>query len=206
VLKVVNAKRFREFVCQKEFLLILSKFLTKNKIRNILLINVIYYVLNELLLKRDKRIMDISEKRKLIFGSIFLLANRLQVMGDQYLEKEGMTTKQWFMTAMISQFGKNPPTLSEVAELMGSSRQNVKQLALKLEEKEFLKIEKDLHDARALRLKLTDKSQAFWDKRQEQDEQFIKDIFEGLGEEEIDMMLKSFKKLTGILKIKLGAI
>jgi len=38
---------------------------------------------------------------------------------------------------------------------MGSSRQNVKQLALKLEENDYLKIEKDENDARVIRLKLT---------------------------------------------------
>ncbi|MDP4091341.1 MAG: MarR family transcriptional regulator [Bacillota bacterium] len=139
--------------------------------------------------------MDILEKQKYIFGSIFLIANKLQVIGDQYMAVDGMTTKQWFLTAMISQFGENPPTLSEVAELMGSSRQNVKQLALKLEEKDFLKIEQDKQDARALRLKLTERSREFWDKREDKDNQFIKDLFEDLSHEEIDIISKGFEKL-----------
>ena len=109
--------------------------------------------------------MDILDKQKFIFGSLFLVANRLQVIGDNYLGKDGITTKQWFLSAIISQF-KKPPTLREVAEIMGSSRQNVKQLALKLCEKEFLTIEKDEQDARALRLKLTEKSRLFWEKRE----------------------------------------
>lgn len=139
--------------------------------------------------------MDTLDKQKFIFGSLFLLANKLQVIGDQYMGIDGMTTKQWFLTAMISQFGSNPPTLSEVAELMGSSRQNVKQLALKLEEKEFLKIEQDERDARALRLKLTEKSQAFWEKREDKDSQFIRDLFEGFSQEEIDLIFMGFNKL-----------
>jgi DNA-binding MarR family transcriptional regulator len=100
---------------------------------------------------------------------------------------------------MISQFPDNPPTLSEVAELMGSSRQNVKQLALKLEEKGLLNIEKDEADARALRLKVTEKSQVFWEKRQEQDNQFIAELFKGLSQEELDCMLSGFNKLFGQL-------
>jgi DNA-binding MarR family transcriptional regulator len=107
-----------------------------------------------------------------------------------------MTTKQWFLTVMISQFRDHPPTLGEVAALMGSSRQNVKQLALKLEEKEFLRIEKDEQDARALRLKLTEKSQAFWEKRENQDNQFIMDLFGSLNEEEINTLANCFGKLT----------
>ncbi|WP_139902690.1 MarR family winged helix-turn-helix transcriptional regulator [Clostridium thermarum] len=139
--------------------------------------------------------MDNLEKQKYIFGSLFLLANKLQALGDKYMGKDGMTTKQWFLTAIISQFGDNPPTLSEVAELMGSSRQNIKQLALKLEEKEFLKIHQDERDARALRLKLTKKSQEFWEKREDKDAQFIMYLFEGLSHHEIEVMCTGIKKL-----------
>ena len=139
--------------------------------------------------------MDLLEKEKFIFGSLFLIANRLQVIGDQYMGRDGMTTKQWFLTAMISQFGDNPPSLSEVAEIMGSSRQNVKQLALKLEEKEFLKIQKDEQDSRALRLVLTDKSREFWQEREEKDNQFVRNLFEGLSREEISIMSEGLRKL-----------
>ena len=96
---------------------------------------------------------------------------------------------------MISQFGENPPMLSEVAELMGNSRQNVKQLALKLEEKGFLNICKDDRDARALRLKLTEKSREFWDKRGKQDDEYIAELFKDLSGEEITCMSKGFGKL-----------
>ncbi len=135
------------------------------------------------------------DKQKFIFGSIFLLANKFQVIGDQYLGREGITTKQWFLTAMISQFGDKAPTLSEVGELMGSSRQNVKQLALKLEEKGFLTIEKDEQDSRALRLRLTEKSRAFWKNREEKDNEFIINLFNNLNQEEIDILFKSVNKL-----------
>ncbi|MDF2547649.1 MAG: transcriptional regulator [Anaerosolibacter sp.] len=140
--------------------------------------------------------MKSLDQQRYIFGSLFLLANKLQVIGDQYLGKDDMTTKQWFLTVMISQFRDNPPTLSEVAELMGSSRQNVKQLALKLEEKEFLRIEKDEQDARALRLKLTEKSQVFWAKRENQDNQFIIELFSSFNEEEINTMANCIGKLV----------
>lgn len=139
--------------------------------------------------------MEINDKQKFIFGSIFLMANKLQVIGDKYLGKDDITTKQWFLTVMISQFPDNPPTLSEVAELMGSSRQNVKQLALKLEEKGFLNIEKDTEDARALRLKLTEKSKVFWERREEQDDQFLAELFRDLNREELDAMVSGFNKL-----------
>lgn len=139
--------------------------------------------------------MDTIDKHKYIFGSLFLLANKMQVIGDRYLGRDGITTKQWFLTVVLSQFGDNFPTLSEVAELMGSSRQNVKQLALKLGEKGFLTIQKDEQDARALRLILTEKSKTFWANRQKQDDQFVEDLFKDFSEEEADIIYSGFGKL-----------
>jgi MarR family transcriptional regulator for hemolysin len=140
--------------------------------------------------------------QEVIFASLFLLSNKLQVAGDQYLSESGMTTKQWFLTAVIMQFGDNAPTLTEVAEFMGSSRQNVKQLALKLEKNDFLKLERDEHDTRAIRLKITDKSRSFWDKRQSQDQQFIREVFKYLSNEETEEVANSIKKiLRGIEEV-----
>ncbi|HYE82020.1 MAG TPA: MarR family transcriptional regulator [Clostridia bacterium] len=144
--------------------------------------------------------MDAIDKQKYIFGNIFLLANRLQALGDQYLSEDDMTTKQWFLNVVIAQFRDKPPTLSEIAELMGSSRQNVKQLALKLVEKGFLTIEKDGRDARALRLVLTDKSRSFWEERQKQDNEYLENLFGNLDLEEIDAMCRGIGKLFEKIK------
>lgn len=141
--------------------------------------------------------MEMIDKQKYLFGSVFLLANKLQAIGDHYLGRDGMTTKQWFLTVVISQFGGKAPTLTEVAELMGTSRQNVKQLAIKLEENEFLRIIKDEEDARAVRLVLTEKSHRYWEGRQDKDDQFVKHLFAELGEEELGTMLHCFQKLFG---------
>lgn len=139
--------------------------------------------------------MNTIDKQKFIFGSIFILANKLQVIGDQYFADNDMTTKQWLLTVMISQFNNQPPTLSEVAELMGSSHQNVKQIALKLEKKGFLCIEKDARDGRSIRLRMTEKSYSFWEKRVEQDNQYIVELFKNLDEAEINAMYTGITKL-----------
>jgi DNA-binding MarR family transcriptional regulator len=131
---------------------------------------------------QEKSMLD---KQEFIFGAIFDMANKLQVLGDRHLGQDGMTTKQWFLTLIIEQFGDHPPTLGEVTQKMGSSHQNVKQLALKLEKKGFLSIEKDLHDSRVLRLRLTPESRAFWDNRIKQDEQFIENLFVGMTVKEV---------------------
>jgi DNA-binding MarR family transcriptional regulator len=143
----------------------------------------------------DMEKMDIIDKQKYIFGSIFLIANKLQVLGDQYFADDDMTTKQWLMTVMISQFHDESPTLTEVAELIGSSHQNAKQIAVKLEKKGFLIIEKDDRDGRAIRLRLTEKCNSFWEKRTEKDDHYIVELFKDLSQEETKVMCRGMEKL-----------
>jgi len=135
------------------------------------------------------------DKQRYIFASLFLVANKLQVIGDSHLKQDDITTKQWFLILIISQFKEKPPMITDVANLMGTSRQNVKQLALKLEEKGFLNIEKDKQDSRTLRLKLTEKNQWFWEKREEKDRNFVTNLFKSLSVEELDIMCQGFSKL-----------
>lgn len=135
------------------------------------------------------------DKQKYIFGSLFYISNKLQAIGDQYLAQDDMTTKQWFLTIMLSRFSDHAPTLSEVAERLGNSRQNVKQLALKLQEKGFLKLVKDDQDARAVRLVLTEKNREYWDKRQQKDEHFLIELFSNLSESEMDAIASGYQKI-----------
>ncbi|TCT15379.1 DNA-binding MarR family transcriptional regulator [Natranaerovirga pectinivora] len=146
--------------------------------------------------------LTIEDRQKFIFGSIFFLSNKLQALGDQYLLSRDMTTRQWLLIVAISQFGNESPTLSEVAVMLSSTHQNIKQIALKLEKKGFLNIEKDKKDKRALRLKLTQKSNVFWEESQQEDTLFIKDLFKHLSEEEINGMCSGIDKLmTRIFKM-----
>lgn len=139
--------------------------------------------------------MNTIEKEKFIFGLLFYLPNRLQVMMDQNLAPYDMTAKQWFLTVLIEQFGDKPPTMSEVADAMSSSHQNVKQLALKLEEKGFILMEKDKKDRRITRLKLTEKCLAFWEARQEESRRFLEKLYNGFDEAEIDALFQTLNKL-----------
>lgn len=137
--------------------------------------------------------MDTMTQKEFIFGSLFLLANRLQVLGDRW-DKE-ITMKQWFLIVMIAQFKDYPPTLTEVAEFMGSSRQNVKQLALKLEKKNFLHIEKDEKDSRALRLILTEACHSFFAERRPMEEAFLEALYKDLTEEEMKGLYRGLYQL-----------
>jgi len=136
-----------------------------------------------------------NDDRRFIFGSLFMIAGKLQTLLDRELAGHQMTSRQWFLSCVIDNLFDSPPTLNEVAAAMGSSHQNVKQVALKLQEKGFLKMTRDSRDARAIRLELTKKSSSFWEARQEQAEKFMENLFEGLSAREVSAMGKGLAKL-----------
>ena len=136
---------------------------------------------------------DRLAREQFVFAYLFVIANKLQVIGDRLLD--GFTMKQWLLTAAVAHCGAIPPKLSEVAELMGSSHQNVKQIALKLEEKGFLRLARDPRDSRALRLILTEKSNLYWENRQTEDERFLRELFAGFSPAEINALSDGIDKL-----------
>ena len=83
---------------------------------------------------------DSFHKIQAIFSSIFILQNRIQTAGEKIQTEISM--KQWLLLAMTN-YCKEPKTLTNVATLMGCSRQNVKKLSVALEKKGFVPIRID---------------------------------------------------------------
>ena len=85
--------------------------------------------------------------------------------------------------------------ISEIAEVLSTTRQNIKQIALKLQEKEFIAIEKDQKDKRVLRLRLTEKNRRYWESNKDEDEAFIRSLFNSLTDNEIKELYYLLNKL-----------
>ncbi|NYT12878.1 MAG: MarR family transcriptional regulator [Candidatus Methanofastidiosa archaeon] len=130
-----------------------------------------------------------------IFGKIFFLSNRLEYLGDNELRKDGLTTKQWQLIAVTGKYFTYPPSVSEVAEVLSTTHQNVKQLALKLQEKGFISVEKDQKDRRVIRLRLTEKNREYWESNSEEDISFISSLFSTLTDKELKDLYNLLNKL-----------
>ncbi|MGO5072933.1 MarR family winged helix-turn-helix transcriptional regulator [Clostridium sporogenes] len=143
--------------------------------------------------------MDNIDKRYHIFGMLFLLSNKLETLGNNFLGE--LTTKQWFFMLILMNFFKEPPTLSELALEMGTSHQNAKQIAIKLEKKEFLVVNKDIKDKRVLRLTPTDKIREYVKLREDKDHFFIEKFFNVLTKEEVKSIYESFTKLLDNIQV-----
>lgn len=139
--------------------------------------------------------LDVLDDKHFIFGVIFVIANKLDTHLDRELNPFGLTAKQFFLTIVIDMLFDEPPTLKQVARAMGSSHQNIKQVALKLEQKGLLTMEKDIKDGRATRLKFTEKNQPFWGQTQQKGLHFIEAVFNSLDEEELAATRKVLKKV-----------
>jgi DNA-binding MarR family transcriptional regulator len=97
-----------------------------------------------------------------LFGSVFVIVQHLTRKADGELAELGLTTRQWLLLAVLAgAFPGRSPSLSEAAEKYGSSRQNIKQIALGLEARGFVRLVADPTDARTTRIEVTERVRVF---------------------------------------------
>lgn len=130
---------------------------------------------------RDTHMQDTTY----IFGALLVTANRLDTMLERELKKFGLTGKQWMLAVVVQNLFDSPPTIKQAAAAMGSSHQNVKQMALKLQEKGLLIMERDGRDGRVTRLRLADGSEGFWESTRPRGERFMTAVFRNLEPEDL---------------------
>lgn len=126
---------------------------------------------------------DQTSDSDFVFGSLMVVANRMDTMMERALSPHGITARQWFLLLVVLNLFQTPPTLKEVAAQSGTSYQNVKQVALKLEEKGLLHLEKDRHDKRVTRLVADDRTRAFWKSLEDDGIRFMSAFFNGIPPE-----------------------
>lgn len=133
---------------------------------------------------------DTQHRVQAIFSSIFVLQNRLQTAGEKLQTQISM--KQWLLLAMADCCPK-PRTLTNVGNLMGCSRQNIKKLALALEKKGFVRLV--LGGNNSVCIELTDKAAQYDEEVGERQLQFLKLLFSDFNEYEIKVLFRLYAKL-----------
>lgn len=136
----------------------------------------------------------VESARAQSFALLIDLGTKLQVLVDRHLAPSGFTTRQWFLCIILEQAGRSL-SLRETALRMGTSHQNAKQLALKLERNGYLRIERDPEDARALRLSLTEACKSYWNRRKDRDREILETLFRSLPAAELDSLHRALKRL-----------
>ena len=145
--------------------------------------------------------MDELEQKAYIFGTIFALSNKLQVLGDAF--DKNITIKQWLFIVGVSKFGE-PPTVTEVAKFVGYSRQNAKRIAAALDERGYIKIIKDRNDARALRIILTQKCTEYFSRRSQRELEFLDRVFTGFDADVTHSVYQGLTRLEENIEVMMN--
>lgn len=128
---------------------------------------------------------DSIADRPMIFALLLIISNKMSTLLERELKEFDVTTMQWFLSESIHSLFDCPPTIKELAREMGSSHQNIKQVALKLQHKGLLALEKDKKDARVTRLRLTEHSRDFWEKTDPKGKIFRENLFKKIDAKDI---------------------
>lgn len=144
------------------------------------------------MIPREKLLVNM-DIRKALLGVFFSFSNGLQTAGDSFYEE--ITCKQFFLLICLSLFEDKPPTINELAEVMKSTHQNVKQIVNKLEKNGFLKVVSDEQDKRKLRVVQTRKVEVLQSKYQEAERGFFEMFYAGISEAELQAVYQTVTKM-----------
>ena len=127
-----------------------------------------------------------------LLGLLSAFENRFQAMADNMMKE--ISWKQFFAIICINMC-KEPPTLKDLSDVLGSSHQNVKQILIKLENKGFVEFKTDDADKRKQRIVLTKKCQNFCEKNNDMSIKIMAKMFEGVPEKDIQTTIKTITKI-----------
>lgn len=144
--------------------------------------------------------MDRTEKEEYIIGCVSLLSNKLSQAGDTIFPD--ITFKQWFLLMMISKMEpEQEKNINSISEVVGTSRQNIKKMLISLETKGYVVIEKSVHDLRALKVELTDKTYQYFLENSNIAAQQANQLFKQFSHDEINCLIRNLQKLMDCLAV-----
>ncbi|MCB6991969.1 MarR family transcriptional regulator [bacterium 210820-DFI.6.37] len=133
-----------------------------------------------------------ENQQKAIFNSLFIIGNKLQTLFDNHIPE--VSLKQ-FMLLSIVRHSKEYLTFTQLGNLLGCSRQNIKKLASVLEKKGFVAIQQSPNDTRALCICPTEKVNAFFNNEFFKYQRELRYLFEVYTEEETSALFALLMKL-----------
>lgn len=127
-----------------------------------------------------------------LIGLLSAFNNRFQAFADKMIEE--ISWKQFFAIICIN-LCKESPTINDLAHIMGSSHQNVKQILLKLEKKGFIAMITDSLDKRKQRIILTEYCKTYCQNGDNSSNEVMNKMFNGLSQEELMITIQTIIKI-----------
>ena len=152
--------------------------------------------INDIIQNGDVDFTGIDSPHFLV-GLISAFENRFQATADSSMQE--ISWKQFFALICISMC-KTPPSINELADIIGSSHQNVKQILLKLEKKGFVRLTVDGNDKRKQRIELTAYCAEFCANNDDKGMAFMSKLFHGISEDQLLITIQTILKMEENLK------
>ena len=143
-------------------------------------------------------VLNVMPPQMGLFGLLFSFMNRLQAAGDAFYEE--ITCKQFFLLACMNLYQDEAPTANEMAETMGCSRQNVKEILTSLAKKGMITLQQDENDKRKQRITVTEKTKSIAKKYTQKETEFMQLLYKGISDEEIRCVFKIISRMEKNLK------
>lgn len=141
-----------------------------------------------------------EDQRKAIFSTLFIAGNKLQTLFDNRIPE--ISLKQFMLLSIVRQ-SETPLTFTQLGELLGCSRQNIKKLADVLAKKGFVAIQQSPHDPRAICICPTEKANDYFFNVFSEYQKELKYLFEVYTDREIEALFLLLSKLyAGIENLK----
>ena len=137
------------------------------------------------------------DNKHFLFGLFFSFGNRLQAAGDAFYDE--ITSKQFFLSICLGIFGQESPTLGELADVFGSSHQNVKQIINKMEKSGYVITFTDPDDKRKVRVKGTEKLTLLGEKYNEKGSWFLEQLFRGIDDNDLEVTCRTMAAIENNL-------
>lgn len=126
---------------------------------------------------------DREGRLKALFTNLFIQQNRIQTAFEKI--EPDISLKQWMLLG-ITESCPEPKTLTRVGQLMGCSRQNVKQLADSLAKKGYLSIAKG--GSRSVCLELTEDGKHRYEEIYGTRKEFLEQLYCIFNDKEIEKL------------------
>lgn len=133
-----------------------------------------------------------ENQRKAIFSTLFIAGNKLQTLFDNHIPE--VSLKQFMLLSIIRQ-SKEPLSFTQLGNLLGCSRQNIKKIADILMKKEFITIQQSPLDTRAMCICPTKKVNDFFINDFSEYQEELKYLFEVYTDKEIETLFTLLSKL-----------
>lgn len=128
------------------------------------------------------------------YSSLFLVSNKIQIAGDKYCEP--LTSRQYMTMLAILHIEEDKRTFINIAQKLGTTKQNATQLIKVLEKKGYVNIEPSKLDKRSVNVNVTESGYKILSVCGENGGVYLMaDLFRDFSEDEIKILWNLLKKL-----------